>query len=174
MIKKYSGLLIFVVMISACASTGSKTSLVYDFEQTDVEAEVKAETPSADDEVAPMDDLTFADLRMFDKELSRVMKSDKGEIEVALISKFTTNDIPERLGKWMYMVDKHEGKVEMKSTDPTKRGIPGIGAGVSLMISAIGAVRDKIMYGPSKNYDATLLYEPETGVVEKIVFKRKR
>ncbi|MAF20945.1 MAG: hypothetical protein CMI55_04770 [Parcubacteria group bacterium] len=170
MIKKYAGLLIFVMMISACSSTGSKTSSVYDTEPGEVEAQAQ----SADDEDTPMDSLAFADLKIFDKELSRAMKTDNDEIEVALISKFTTNEIPERLGKWIYMVDKHEGKVEMESTDPTKRGIPGIGAGIGLMISAIGAVRDKIMYGPSKNYDATLLYEPESGIVEKIVFRRKQ
>jgi len=145
-----------VIMISACASTGTQDVSIYD-------------TP----EDTPMEALAFADLSMFDKELSRAMKTNQREIEVAVISKFTTNEIPDRLGKWFYMVDKNDGEVEVKSTDPTKRGIPGVGAGISLMISAVGVIRDKMMYSPSKHYDATILYQPESGVVEKIIFKRR-
>lgn len=165
---KFVSLLILVTMISACASTGTQNVSVKDTEISEAGMSV-ADT----DEDKPMETLAFADISMFDKELSKTMKTNQDEIEVAMISKFTTNDIPERLGKWFYMVDKHDGKVEIKSTDPTKRGIPGIGAGVSLMISAIGAVRDKIMYSPSKHYNAAILYQPESGVVEKIIFKRK-
>lgn len=165
---KFVSLFILVIMISACTSTGPQKVTVTDMETSEAEIPV-AET--VEDE--PMEMIAFADLGMFDKELSRAMKTGQGEIEVALISKFTTNEIPDRLGKWFYMVDKHDGKVEIKSNDPTKRGIPGIGAGISLMISAVGAIRDKIMYSPSKHYDATLLYEPESGVVQKIIFKHK-
>ena len=92
---------------------------------------------------------------------------------MAPISKFTTNGIPDRLGKWFYMVDKHNGNIEMKSTDPTKRGIQGAGMGLGFVASVYSAIRDKIMYNPAKYYDAVILYQPESGVVDKIIFKRK-
>lgn len=168
MIKKFVSLLILVIMVSACASKGPRSVSVDDMEESESGVSV---ADAAEDK--PMEALAFADLSMFDKELSRALKTNQEEIEVATISKFTTNEIPDRLGKWFYMVDKHDGKVEIKSNDPTKRGIPGIGVGISLAISAVGAIRDKIMYSPSKHYDATLLYDPESGVVEKIIFKHK-
>lgn len=168
MIKQCVTLLILVMMISACASTGSKNVTVTDTETTE------AETPAADTaEHEPMKNLVFADLSIFDKELSRVMKTTQDEIEVAPISKFTTNEIPDRLGKWFYMVDKHDGNIEMKSTDPTKRSILGAGAGLGFVATVYNAIRDKIMYKPAKYYDAVILYQPESGIVDKIIFKRK-
>lgn len=165
---KFISLLILVTMVSACTSTEMQDVSVKNTEISE------AGTSIADTDIdKPMDTLAFADISIFDKELSKTMKTNRDEIEVAIISKFTTNDIPTRLGKWFYMVDKYGGKVEIKSTDPTKRGIPGIGAGVSLMISAINVIRDKIIYSPSRHYNATLLYQPESGIVEKIIFKRK-
>src|SRR3990172_12340930 len=107
MVKQLVTLLILVMMISACASTGSKMATVTDMET------MEAETPDADTaENEPMKNIVFADLSIFDKELSRVMKTNQDEIEVAPISKFTTNAIPDRLGKWFYMVDKHKGNIE--------------------------------------------------------------
>ncbi len=165
---KFVSLLILAIMISACANTGTQNVSIKDLEISESEMSI---ADTAEDQ--PMEALAFADLRMFDKELSRAMKTNQDEIEVAIISKFTTNDIPDRLGKWFYMVDKYDGEVEIKSTDPTKRGILGIGTGIGLVISAVGAIRNKIMYNPSKHYDATILYDPESGDVEKIIFKRK-
>ena len=121
----------------------------------------------------PKDNIAFIDLKTFDKKLSKAMKTDQEKIEVDLISQFTTNEIPERLGKWFSVVDKYEGKVQVQSLDPQTRGFPGIGLGVSLVVSAYKAIRGKILYGPAKSYDATLLYHPSNGVVEKIVFTRR-
>ncbi len=90
-----------------------------------------------------------------------------------MISPFTINDIPDRLEKWIFMVDKHDGEVEVKSTDPTKRSLTAIGLGIGFVASAVGAIRDKIMYRPSRQCDAVILYKPEEGVVEKIIFRRK-
>ena len=138
MIKKFVSLLILVIMVSACASKGPRSVSVDDMEKGEGYIEGSESEASVTDaaEDKPMEALAFADLNMFDKELSKALKTNQDEVEVALISKFNTNDIPDRLGKWFYMVDKHDGKVEMQSNDPTKRGIPGIGSAISLAISA--------------------------------------
>jgi len=137
---------IFAIVISACANTGKQMV---------------------------SNELTFFDSTVFDKELSMAMKAREDTIEVDPIVKFSPNDIPERLGKWFYTIDKHEGKLETEDTSTNTRGLLGAVTGIDLIISLGKKIRDKMLYNPARNYDAALYYKADEGVVEKVVFTRK-
>lgn len=170
-------LLVLALLIGACV--GAKTQFPSDVDSKDTTIR-KTNQPalsnidSADEKKSKgADNVTFVDLRSFDNKFSKALKKDQDQVEIKMIAKFSPNDIPERLGKWLYMVDKKGGKVEVKSTDPASRGIPGIGAGIGVAIAIFKKIRESIMYKPSKNYDATLYYDPATGMVERVVFTHK-
>ena len=107
-----------VVLISACAATNGKLN-------------------------GPMDKLSFIDTTTFDKHLRLAMKTNEEEIEVDPLVKFSPNDIPERLGKWFYTIDKHEGKLETEDTSTNTRGLLGAVTGIDLIISLGKKIRDK-------------------------------
>jgi len=51
------------------------------------------------------------------------------------------------------------------------RGV--LGALIDVIISIFSAIEEQALYGPADNYNATLLYRKETGMVEKVVFSHR-
>lgn len=117
--------------------------------------------------------LTFMDSAIFDKNLSRAMRAEEEEIEVLGLVKFTPNNIPERLDKWFYVIDENGGEVEAVRLSPRNQGIFGEII-IHIIIRAYENIRQKILYGPAKNYNATLYCRPDEGAVEKIIFSHKK
>jgi hypothetical protein len=64
-------------------------------------------------EVKP--NITFIDTNKFDSDLSASLVAIKNPIEVNFYSPITPNEIPPRLEKWLSMVDKSGGKVNVAS-----------------------------------------------------------
>lgn len=147
---------IFAIVISACATT----------ENQKVSEEDRLRGKS-------MNELTFIDATVFDRELSMAMKAKEDTIEVDPIAEFSPNDIPERLGKWFSTIDQHDGKLETEDTSSKKRGLLTAATGIDLIISFGKRIRDKMLYNPARDYDAVLYYKADEGVVEKVVFTRK-
>jgi|TARA_B100001971_G_scaffold66325_1_gene61042 hypothetical protein len=137
-----------VVLISACAATNGKLK-------------------------GPMDKLDFIDTRTFDKNLSTAMRTQEEKIEVTPIVKFSPNEIPDRLGKWVSTIDEKGGEVVTENQSPKTKGLFGIGTGIDLALTLGKKIHDKILYKPAGKYDATIYYKSEEGLVEKIVFTRK-
>jgi hypothetical protein len=147
---------IIAIVISACANT---------------ERQKISESGGTPDK--PMNELTFFDSTVFDKELSKAMKAREGAIEVAPIVKFSPNEVPARMGKWFYTIDQHGGKLETEETSTKTRGLLGAGTGIDLIITAGKKIHDWIQYKPARDYNATLYYNADVGLVEKVVFTRK-
>jgi len=122
--------------------------------------------------------VSFFDTSHFDKQLSSVMSRGATAAMVTFEAPATVNDIPERLNKWLSVVEKNGGMVELQP-DPdypaiTQRGAFGL---VSVMLGAFAtiyeAIENKILYGPAKGYNATVYYMRGSGVMTKVVFSRK-
>ena len=60
-------------------------------------------------------EITFIDTQKFDSELSSSLSSIKKPVEVDFHNPITPNEIPPRLEKWLAMVDKSGGKVNVAS-----------------------------------------------------------
>jgi len=60
-------------------------------------------------------EITFIDTQKFDSELSSSLASIKKPVEVNFYSPITPNEIPPRLEKWLSMIDKSGGKVNIAS-----------------------------------------------------------
>jgi hypothetical protein len=61
------------------------------------------------------DSITFIDTQKFDNDLSVSLVSIKNPVEVDFHNPITPNEIPPRLEKWLSMVDKSGGKVNIAS-----------------------------------------------------------
>jgi hypothetical protein len=61
------------------------------------------------------DSITFIDTQKFDSELSSSLSSINKPVEVNFHNPITPNEIPPRLEKWLSMVDKSGGKVNVSS-----------------------------------------------------------
>ena len=60
-------------------------------------------------------EITFIDTQKFDSELSSSLSTIKKPVEVNFYSPITPNEIPPRLEKWLSMVDKSGGKINIAS-----------------------------------------------------------
>lgn len=113
--------------------------------------------------------LSFMDTDVFDKNLSKSMSTDTENIHVAITGQVSINEIPDRLGKWLSVVVEKEGRVDVEPKSNTKF----IGAVLGLMPTAYRFVKEEIFYGPADDYNATVFYTPETGLIKKVVFRKK-
>lgn len=121
------------------------------------------------------DDVTFIDTDAFDKNLSNQMSSRQDTIEVASTSTFKINEIPERLSKWLDKVVDYKGTLDV-DPKPEKQA-----QSVEWIISVLPTVYtivydyvgDKKLYSPAQYYNATVVYDPKTNLVKKVVFTKK-
>jgi hypothetical protein len=128
--------------------------------------------------VQPGDKLSvdFFDVRGFDRAISSGLKGDAQTITVQFQAPVTVNDIPERLNTWLTWVEKYEGSVEIQEDpgSPTRGVISG---GLFLIIGAATgvyrAIKTQLLYGPVKEYQATVFYTKRDGTITKVVFTRK-
>ena len=60
-------------------------------------------------------EITFIDTQKFDSELSSSLSSINKPVEVNFYNPITPNEIPPRLEKWLSMVDKSGGKINISS-----------------------------------------------------------
>ena len=59
--------------------------------------------------------ITFIDTKKFDSDLTASLEAIKNPIEINFYTPITPNEIPPRLEKWLSMVDKSGGKVNVAS-----------------------------------------------------------
>ena len=116
--------------------------------------------------------LEFFDSSTFDRHLSKALRETPPEIKVIFPVSFTVNNIPERLDKWFNQVEEYGGEVKLEAEDtPETRGV--VGAILDLIIGVYQLAKDKILYGPVKNYNAVIYYEKKEGKVTRVIFNRK-
>jgi len=121
--------------------------------------------------VPPID---YSDLDTFDRSLSGALRGRASNVTVQFVVPTTVNEIPARMDKWLSMVEKYGGQVKA-APDPdipaTSRGM--ISDVISLVVGAYNLAREKILYGPSENYNATVYYERGSGRITRVVFSKK-
>lgn len=132
------------------------------------DAPVEKDTPQEDVASAELD---FFDSSRFDSRLSTSLRSGHDEVTTRFVGPVTVNDIPERMDKWFFMIEKYEGTVALEATGPEARGF--ITDIIALTVGAYNAIKEKMTYSPAKNYNAKVLYDPQTGIIERVVFVKK-
>lgn len=116
-------------------------------------------------------ELDFFDSSRFDSRLSASLDSGHDAVTTRFLGPVSVNEIPERMDKWFFMIEKYEGTVELEPTGPEARGF--ITDIIALTVGAYNAIKEKMTYSPAKNYNAKVLYDPQTGIIERVVFVKK-
>ena len=167
--KKWVYMLLVSMVLSACAS-------IPDTPPSDSIAPTAAVDQPAAGGAPTEKSVDFFDAYSFDKRLSSNLKEGPSTVDVYLRAPATVNAIPERLGKWLTMVDKYGGTVEARNeSDAQLRGVATSGA--SLVVGAVvglyQAIRSRALYSPVKAYNAIVFYNGSDGVMTRIEFTRK-
>jgi hypothetical protein len=117
-----------------------------------------------------LENMSFMDTSVFDQNLSESMSADTENINVAITGPVSINQIPKRLGKWLSVVADKQGRVDVEPKTNTKV----LGAVLGLLPTAYGFLKEEWSYGSAVNYNATIFYEPETGLIKRVVFTKRR
>ena len=102
---------------------------------------------SNSENISAKSSLTFIDLKKFDDELNESLGEIKEPVSVNFYTPLSPNDIPQRLQKWLTMVEKNGGKINIVSPEgePTPKD-PTIILGLfSSLWSAINSVGAEIL-----------------------------
>ena len=102
--------------------------------------------------------------------LVETILSQMSRVTVTPVVPISMNQMPERLSKWLGAVADKQGKMELDPKPNTKS--------LSLILSLLPIGYDFLMaqsspYELAKNYDVTVAYQPETGAVKNVVFRKK-
>jgi hypothetical protein len=116
-------------------------------------------------------EVQFLDSRTFDSNLSDALRNQPWRVNVTPVAPFSVNEIPERLDKWLYVVQNSGGTVLVQEEpEEVLRGGIAIGLGVAIEITEY--VIKKRVLGKAKNYNVTLLYDVD-GQVQLVTFERR-
>lgn len=117
-----------------------------------------------------LESVTFTDTDIFDRDIANSMSENVAAITVTPVMPISMNQIPERLSKWLGAVADKQGKVELDPKPNTKS--------LSLILALLPVIYDFLMaqsspYELARNYNVTVAYQPETGTVKNVVFRKK-
>lgn len=158
-----------VVSLSACISNMIPESILSRTTSENKESDVTTSTQHTPKH------LQFVDTSTFDKQLSRAMLNKHYEIEISMLTPFSTNNVPKKLDTWLTVIGDSGGEVkvepvEEENAEKTRNFIVPIVLG---LVSMYKEYRDQEKYEPAKNYNATVFYkknEQGEAIVDKIVF----
>jgi len=128
--------------------------------------------------------LQFIDTDMFDKQLSTAMSNQHYEIQISMLTPFSTNNVPQKLDTWLTVISDFGGEVNV---EPVETEMPEDGEKTGTKRSFIVPIalalfsmykdyRNQQKYEAAENYNATVFYkqnEQGEAIVEKIVFSHK-
>jgi hypothetical protein len=118
--------------------------------------------------------LEFIDSATFDRKLSEALSAAQSSVIVTFLAPITTNALPERLDRWIYQIEQKYGNRLAVLPDPElpqERGV--VGVALALATKAYQMVREEMLYGPARGYDAAVLYAPADGRITRVVFTRR-
>ena len=117
-------------------------------------------------------EIDFFDAGTFDNKLYSALSKNQPLVTVNFPQKIKLNNIPERLDKWFSQVEKHEGTVELQA-EPERASRGLITELFSLVVGTYNIIKEKLLYAPIKNYNATIYYLPSAGEITKVIFTHK-
>jgi hypothetical protein len=120
-------------------------------------------------------EIEFFDASSFDDDLSAALQPGPQKVDVVPIDKFSLNQVPPRLGKWLSKVKSSGGKVQARAlvADNGHATRALFGVAVDVVVAVYDQIHDAKIYGPVKQYDVVLWYRRETGQVERASFNRR-
>lgn len=114
--------------------------------------------------------LTYMDSNSFDDQLSRTMEQGEPEIEIDILSPFSSNNIPDKLDNWLSAISENGGEVKPKPAEGER-----IIKSLKIMLTSI--YQGFTQYAPATNYRvAELIYkrnESGDAMIEKIILKKR-
>jgi hypothetical protein len=121
--------------------------------------------------------LRFVDSDMWEKDLQASMGAELPAITVGFAGNDATmSNMPDRLEKWLYVIDKRDDTETKFEPDPAfltpKNPIP-LGLAFSIGMAAWGIYQDWAHYAPSRGYNALVFYHPTEGYLTRVIFVRK-
>ena len=117
-------------------------------------------------------ELNLYDSITFDIKLSRALAAKPPVVTVTSIAPFTTNNIPERIDKWLDAVRKTGGTVALKP-DPDYPASRDFRLIFDLLSQAYDLAKEMLIYSHAKHYNVDILYKPGSGEVTRFVFTLK-
>ena len=119
-----------------------------------------------------LNNLSFIDTEIFDKNLLKSMSVDTETITVAMIGDVSVNHIPERLGKWLSTVDNRNGHVSFEAKTSSQQGqvdderttdAVSVGLVLGVLPTAYGFLKEEYVASLVEKYNAILVYDPKNG-----------
>ena len=136
-----------------------------------------AEPTSSTPTVSTRKVVQFTNSNLFDAELHDALKAEPDEVRVDPISRFTIEELPSPILKWLAAVrGKGGGYVFINESKPSTNQTESSELAL-LLFSVIkevwDAIKELILYNPAKNYKAQIFYKSDTDhTVTKIIFMR--
>ncbi|WP_069472045.1 hypothetical protein [Candidatus Marithrix sp. Canyon 246] len=120
-----------------------------------------------------LENIRFIDTEIFDKDLIQSMKANSETITISIIGNISINNIPERLGKWLSIVMDKQGKVDFKINERTT-GVEPLSLLMGVAPTAYKFLKKEASYGLAGNYNVTVFYIYDNGIITKIIFTKKQ
>ncbi|MDP3425937.1 MAG: hypothetical protein Q8S17_00980 [Humidesulfovibrio sp.] len=120
---------------------------------------------------APLKEVQFMDTTGFDYKLSASLEAKQPSVDVTFPAVITLNNIPARIDKWLSVVEKFGGKVEIQAEPEPGRGL--ITEIFSIFVKAFEAAEEKLIYAPAKGYNVLVSYKAQNGIITRMTFTRK-
>ncbi len=116
-----------------------------------------------------LEDIAFVDTNTFDNNLSGSMSAKTEDITIKMLAPASINEIPRRLNKWLSAVSEQKGHVYI---EPKTTSMSSIWA-LSLLPKVYKLFVDNNSYNSAGDYNATIFYNLESGMIKKVVFSKK-
>lgn len=97
--------------------------------------------------------LSYLDIAKFDRDLSGALKDKNASVEVAFFNKVSPNNVPERIQKWISVIDSSGGKV-LVEPPPNEFVSRSPMAALSLVGTLISTVKTFAKFNSERIYDA--------------------
>ncbi len=125
----------------------------------------------------PKTQMTFIDAKLFDQNLSDSMSAESQKITVNMVGNVSINNMPERMSKWLGAVADKRGRVTVMAA--AKDGSEAsYTKSLTLIVGILPTIYDwlkkELWYGAAMSYDAKVIYDPDTGQVNKVEFTKKK
>lgn len=125
----------------------------------------------------PPSQLRFLDSDNFEAEFRAALAHGYPQVTIVFAGKDATlNNLPDRLDKWLTAVKKFDNRVDVEP-DPSISAVRGkgigIGAVLSLGMTAYGIITQQLHYLPARDYHVAVFFHPEDASLTRTVFTRK-
>lgn len=115
------------------------------------------------------DPIYYMDTEAFDEAVSMKLKLGPQTLLIEPVATFGVNNIPLRVQKWLTAIVKNDGEIRIQ---PRTRGAE-VAVLYPLLEALYGFVSQKILYKPASKYDLIVRIDPETKIVQQLVFVLK-